>query len=98
MKKSEFDFSLISGESSGIWLEKGQFIGAGSKLLSLETNLMIPPSGQSNLMESIVNNTIEAFNSKGKPLALVTNKSIFCSCCYFYQSHCFYFEYFKRLF
>ena len=69
LKKSEFDFSLISGESSGIWLEKGQFIGAGSKLLSLETNLMIPPSGQSNLMESIVNNTIEAFNSKRETIS-----------------------------
>ena len=61
---SEFDFSLISGESIGIHAKKGHFIGAGSKLLSSKAKLIIPPHGKTNLMENIVNNTIEAFNSK----------------------------------
>jgi len=64
LKDSEFDFSLISGESRGISAEKGQFIGAGSKLISSKTELIVPPSGKTNLMENIINNTIEAFNSK----------------------------------
>ena len=64
LNDAEFDLSLISGESSGLWIEKGQFIGAGSKLLSSNASLLVPPSGQSNLLEKIVQNTIEAFNSK----------------------------------
>ena len=64
LNNAEFDLSLISGESSGLWIEKGQFIGAGSKLLSEKAVLVVPPSGQSNLLEKIVENTINAFNSK----------------------------------
>ena len=64
LNNAEFDLSLISGESSGLWIEKGQFIGAGSRLLSENATLVVPPSGQSNLLENIVENTINAFNSK----------------------------------
>ena len=64
LNNAEFDLSLISGESSGLWIEKGQFVGAGSRLLSENARLVVPPSGQSNLLENIVENTINAFNSK----------------------------------
>ena len=41
---AEFDFSLITGESVGVWMEAGSLIGSGSKLLSEKSTFLIPPS------------------------------------------------------
>ena len=66
LDQAEFDHSLITGESSGIMMNKGHYVGAGSKLLSESALLIIPPSGRSNLLERIIESTIEAFNTKKK--------------------------------
>ena len=66
----EFDFSLITGESAGVWMEPGSLIGAGARLLSEKITLMVPPSGRSNLLERMVESTIEAFNTKREQLTL----------------------------
>ena len=66
----EFDFSLITGESAGVWMEPGSLIGAGARLLSEKIILMVPPSGRSNLLERMVESTIEAFNTKREQLTL----------------------------
>ena len=41
----------------------GSLIGAGARLLSEKITLMVPPSGRSNLLERMVESTIEAFNT-----------------------------------
>ena len=64
LERSEFDFSLITGESVGIWMEPGHFVGAGAKLLSEGASLRIPPGGKTNLLERMVESTLEAFNTK----------------------------------
>lgn len=61
---AEFDFSLISGESAGITLEKGQYVGAGAKLVSDSAQFSVPPTGRSSLIETIIESTIAAFNTK----------------------------------
>ncbi len=66
----EFDFSLITGESAGVWMEPGSLIGAGARLLSEQITLMVPPTGRSNLLERMVESTIEAFNTKREQLTL----------------------------
>lgn len=67
---AEFDFSLITGESAGVWMEPGSLIGAGARLLSEQVTLMVPPTGRSNLLERMVESTIEAFNTKREQLTL----------------------------
>jgi heavy metal translocating P-type ATPase len=64
LERSEFDFSLITGESVGIWMEPGHFVGAGAKLLSEGASLRIPPGGKTNLLERMVESTLDAFNTK----------------------------------
>ena len=67
---AEFDFSLITGESIGVWMEPGSLVGAGARLLSDEAALRVPPAGRSNLLERMVASTIEAFNTKREQLTL----------------------------
>jgi P-type E1-E2 ATPase len=70
MAAAEFDFSLITGESHGVELEQGHYVGAGAKLLSEEARLSVPASGRSNLIRKIVESTIEAFNTRKERLSL----------------------------
>jgi len=70
MASSEFDFSLITGESHGVTLEQGHYVGAGAKLLSDDARLSVPASGISNLIQKIVESTIEAFNTRKEQLSL----------------------------
>jgi cation transport ATPase len=67
---AEFDFSLITGESHGIELEPGHYVGAGAKLLSEDARLSVPATGRSNLIQRIVESTIEAFNTRKKQLSV----------------------------
>jgi heavy metal translocating P-type ATPase len=69
MNEAEFDFSLITGESHGVALEQGHYVGAGAKLLSEDAWLSVPASGQSNLIQKIVESTIEAFNTRKEQLS-----------------------------
>ncbi len=69
MSSAEFDFSLITGESHGVSLEQGHYVGAGAKLLSEEARLSVPAAGQSNLIKKIVESTIEAFNTRKEQLS-----------------------------
>jgi heavy metal translocating P-type ATPase len=69
MEPAEFDFSLITGESHGISLEQGHFVGAGAKLLSEQARLSVPAAGRSNLIQRIVESTIEAFNTRKEQLS-----------------------------
>ena len=95
---AEFDFSLITGESVGVWMEAGSLIGSGSKLLSDKSTFLIPPSGKSNLLEKMVESTIDAFNTKNEkitlgdkisqvfvPLVTIIGISVFMMCCFFYD-------------
>lgn len=70
MQPAEFDFSLITGESRGVALEQGHYVGAGAKLLSATASLSVPASGQSNLIKKIVESTIEAFNTRKEQLSV----------------------------
>jgi heavy metal translocating P-type ATPase len=70
MSPAEFDFSLITGESHGVSLEQGHYVGAGAKLLSDEARLSVPAAGQSNLIKKIVESTIEAFNTRKEQLSM----------------------------
>jgi P-type E1-E2 ATPase len=70
MEPAEFDFSLITGESHGVSLEQGHYVGAGAKLLSDEASLSVPAGGLSNLIQKIVESTIEAFNTRKEQLSL----------------------------
>jgi heavy metal translocating P-type ATPase len=69
MAPAEFDFSLITGESHGVMLEQGHYVGAGAKLLSEKADLSVPASGRSNLIQKIVESTIEAFNTRKEQLS-----------------------------
>ncbi len=69
MAAAEFDFSLITGESHGVSLEQGHYVGAGAKLLSEDAHLSVPAAGQSNLIQKIVDSTIEAFNTRKEQLS-----------------------------
>ena len=103
---AEFDFSLITGESVGVWMETGSLIGSGSKLLSEKSTFLIPPSGKSNLLEKMVESTIDAFNTKNEkitlgdkisqifvPLVTVVGISVFVTSYFFYDIN----EAFSRL-
>jgi len=70
MEPAEFDFSLITGESHGVSLEQGHYVGAGAKLLSDAAALSVPAAGQSNLIQKIIESTIEAFNTRKEQLSL----------------------------
>jgi heavy metal translocating P-type ATPase len=70
MEPAEFDFSLITGESHGVSLEQGHYVGAGAKLLSEAARLSVPAAGKSNLIQKIVESTIEAFNTRKEKLSL----------------------------
>lgn len=70
METAEFDFSLITGESHGVELEQGHYVGSGAKLLSDEARLSVPAAGRSNLIQKIVDSTIEAFNTRKEQLSL----------------------------
>ena len=70
MEPAEFDFSLITGESHGVSLEQGHYVGAGARLLSAEGRLSVPATGRSNLIQKIVESTIEAFNTRKEQLSL----------------------------
>jgi len=67
---AEFDFSLITGESHGVSLEQGHYVGAGAKLLSESARLSVPAGGRSNLIQKMVESTIEAFNTRKEQLSL----------------------------
>ncbi|MEE9367751.1 MAG: heavy metal translocating P-type ATPase [Pontiella sp.] len=69
MGHAEFDFSLITGESNGVSLEQGHYVGAGAKLLSDDAYLAVPAAGKSNLIQKIVDSTIEAFNTRKEQLS-----------------------------
>lgn len=69
MGPAEFDFSLITGESHGVTLEQGHYVGAGAKLLSDDAALSVPAGGRSNLIQKIVESTIEAFNTRKEQLS-----------------------------
>ena len=69
MGSAEFDFSLITGESHGVSLEQGHYVGAGAKLLTEDARLSVPAGGQSNLIQKIVESTIEAFNTRKQQLS-----------------------------
>lgn len=69
MGAAEFDFSLITGESHGVSLEQGHYVGAGAKLLSDAARLSVPAAGRSNLIKKIVESTIEAFNTRKEQLS-----------------------------
>jgi heavy metal translocating P-type ATPase len=69
MAPAEFDFSLITGESHGVSLEQGHYVGAGAKLLSESACLAVPAAGKSNLIQKIVESTIEAFNTRREQLS-----------------------------
>ena len=69
MGMAEFDFSLITGESHGVSLEQGHYVGAGAKLLTDDARLSVPAAGQSNLIKKIVESTIEAFNTRKQQLS-----------------------------
>lgn len=69
MESAEFDFSLITGESHGVQLEQGHYVGAGAKLLSEESRLSVPAAGRNNLIKRIVESTIEAFNTRKELLS-----------------------------
>jgi len=70
MEPAEFDFSLITGESHGVSLDQGHYVGAGAKLLSDAAALSIPAAGKSNLIQKIIESTIEAFNTRKEQLSL----------------------------
>jgi len=68
MEPAEFDFSLITGESHGVVLGQGHYVGAGAKLLSEDARLAVPATGRSNLIQRIVESTIDAFNTRKEQL------------------------------
>ncbi len=70
IEAAEFDFSLITGESRGVSLEPGHFVGAGARLLSETARLAVPAAGRSNLIGKIVDSTIDAFNTRRQRLSL----------------------------
>ena len=70
LSRAEFDFSLISGESRGVELQTGQLVGAGARLLSDQCSLRVPDQGATSLIETIIDNTIEAFSSKKENVSL----------------------------
>lgn len=70
LESAEFDFSLITGESHGVSLEQGHYVGAGAKLLTDHARLAVPAGGQSNLIQKIVESTIEAFNTRKEQLTM----------------------------
>lgn len=63
LETAELDFSLINGESQGVSLQPGQFVGAGATLLSESARLMVPQAGPSSLIKTMVDGTIAAFNA-----------------------------------
>jgi P-type Cu2+ transporter len=63
LEAAEFDFSLINGESKGVELQTGQFVGAGAKLQSESARLVVPQSGPSSLIKNMVDGTIAAFSA-----------------------------------
>jgi len=63
LEAAEFDFSLINGESKGVELQTGQFVGAGAKLLSESARLIVPQAGPSSLIKNMVDSTISAFSA-----------------------------------
>ncbi|MBN2161705.1 MAG: heavy metal translocating P-type ATPase [Pontiellaceae bacterium] len=69
LESAEFDFSLITGESHGVGLEQGHYVGAGARLLSEDARLSVPAAGRSNLIKRIVESTIEAFNTRKEQLS-----------------------------
>ncbi len=69
MGVAEFDFSLITGESHGVALEQGHYVGAGAKLLTDQAVLAVPATGRNNLIQRIVESTIEAFNTRKEQLS-----------------------------
>ncbi len=69
LDSAEFDFSLITGESHGVQLDQGHYVGAGAKLLSETARLSVPATGRNNLIKRIVESTIEAFNTRKKQLS-----------------------------
>jgi len=64
LTEGEFDFSVITGESKSIRLKAGQFMGAGGKVLSEYVKLVIPELGVSSKVETIIESTMSAFNTK----------------------------------
>ncbi len=63
--ESEFDYSVITGESSSIRLKEGHFVPSGAKLISSEATLLVPAEGVKSFLEELVENTFSAFNTFG---------------------------------
>ncbi|QBG47935.1 cation-translocating P-type ATPase [Verrucomicrobia bacterium S94] len=54
MGPAEFDFSLITGESHGVSLEQGHYVGAGARLLSDDARLSVPAGGRATLLKRLL--------------------------------------------
>jgi len=75
--QGEFDFSVITGESKSVKLKMGQFVGAGGKVLTDRVKLAIPPQGVSSKVETIIESTMSAFNTKKEGQLLGDKISIY---------------------
>ena len=59
----EFDFSMISGESMGVFLDSGQKVGAGARLISESVKIKVDDNGVSSFVNTILESVISAFNT-----------------------------------
>lgn len=67
---AELDASLVTGESRPVRLAAGQFVGAGSRLLTPRALLALPPAGRSSLIERIVDAAVAAFDTRPEAISL----------------------------
>ncbi len=67
---AEFDFSHVTGESRAISLRGGQLVGAGSRLLSNDATLYVPPGGATSLIDRMIQGTVSAFDTRVQKLSL----------------------------
>ncbi len=65
-----FDFSHVTGESRAIHLRAGQLVGSGSRLLSDDATLYVPPGGTTSLIERMIQGTVSAFDTRVEKLSL----------------------------
>ena len=68
--EAAFDFSHVTGESRSIHLRAGQLVGSGSRLLSEDATLYIPPGGATSLIERMIQGTVSAFDTRVEKLSL----------------------------
>jgi len=67
--EAAFDFSHVTGESRAIHLRPGQLVGSGSRLLSDDATLYIPPHGATSLIERMIQGTVSAFDTRAEQLS-----------------------------